>query len=208
MSNENEYKSVGAVILAAGFSSRMKMQKSFLKYDDNRVFIQKIIDNFLEFGCHNISITYNATLLGWSDIQNYFKENQSIHFVPNQYPEYERFYSIKTGLNCISDSHYSFIQNVDNPFIESNILNAIYKNRTEIGFTVPVYNGKGGHPILLAQDTIIKIREEKENNLNFKEFLGTFYRKNVEVETDKIHININTEEDYNNYFPNHQLSTS
>jgi CTP:molybdopterin cytidylyltransferase MocA len=201
----SEYKSVGAVILAAGFSSRMKIQKPFLKYNENSVFIQKIIDNFLEFGCNIIVITVNNGIHEWKKIQDYYKENPSIFFIANQFPEFERFYSIKIGLGRVANSNFCFIHNVDNPFIDKGILNLIYENKFEKGYTVPVYNGIGGHPVLLSQNVIKRIIAEKDNNKNFKDVLGDFERKNVELDTDKIHININSPIEYEKYFPNQKL---
>lgn len=198
----SEYKSVGALILASGFSSRMKIQKPFLKYNDNVLFIQKVIDSFMEFGCNIIVITVNNNIHEWNNIRAQYKEDISILFVSNQYPEYERFYSIKTGLRRVTDSNYCFIHNVDNPFIDNGILSSIYENKYENGYTVPVYNGKGGHPVLLAQKVINRIIAENENHKNFKEILGEFERKNVEMQTDKIHININSPIEYERYFPN------
>jgi molybdenum cofactor cytidylyltransferase len=202
--SENE-KSVGAVILAAGYSSRMKIPKSFLRYDEKSVFIDKIIDSFLEFECNKIIITINEEINGWVYLKNKYKDNDSIEFVENQHPEYERFFSIKTGLENIENLDYCFIQNTDNPFIDIDILNKIFKNRFDEGYTVPIYQRKGGHPILLGKKVIQKIKDSDNFNVNFKDFLNGFSRKNVDVDSNKIHININTQEEYNKYFERNEI---
>lgn len=197
---KNNGKSVGAVILAAGFSSRMKQQKPFLKFDENKFFINKIIDNFMEFGCDKIIVTFNEGVSQWNEFINQFDNNSSIQFVPNKHPEYERFYSIKTGLEYIGNPDYCFIQNVDNPFIDYDILKTIYLSRTDSGYTVPIYDAKGGHPVLLGKYVIQQIKDENNIDKNLKEYLNRFERINAEVNSDKIHININTQEEYDKFF--------
>ena len=196
------HKSVGALILAAGFSSRMKTPKPFLQYDAEKVFIEKIIDDYLEFGCKKIIITINEEHKEWNEIRSKFKGNDSIQFVVNRIPEYERFYSIKIGLENLDNMDYCFIQNVDNPFIERKILDMIYEERFKEGYTVPYFLGSGGHPVLLGTNVIKQIQLEKNTDQNFKEFLTGFQRKNVHVYTNRIHININTQEEYERYCKN------
>ena len=199
--------SVGAVILASGFSSRMKQQKPFLRFDDNTFFINKIIENFIEFGCDRIVITINEEVSQWNEFISQFDNNPSIQFVPNKHPEYERFYSIKTGLEYIGNPDYCFIQNVDNPFIDYDILKIIYLSRTDSGYTVPIYEGKGGHPVLLSKCVNQQIKDENNIHLNLKEFLTRYERINAEVNSGKIHVNINTQEEYDKIFSsNKQLS--
>ena len=192
--------SVGAVILASGFSSRMNRQKPFLRFDDNKFFINKIIENFIEFGCVRIVITINEEVSQWNEFISQFDNNPSIQFVPNKHPEYERFYSIKTGLEYIGNPDFCFIQNVDNPFIDYDILKTIYLSRTDNGYTVPIFEGKGGHPVLLSKCVIRQIKDENNFDVNLKEYLTRFERKNAEVNSGKIHININTQEEYDKFF--------
>ena len=191
---------VGAVILAAGFSSRMKSPKSLLKFDTERVFIEKIIDDFFNFGCKKIVVTINPEVREWDSVIEKYKSWNSVLFKVNDSPESERFYSIKKGLESIGEVDYCFIHNTDNPFLDKEIFAKIYKGNSETGYTVPVNNGRGGHPILLSKNVIENIIKEQEIEINFKEFLKDYERINVEVRTDKIHININTKEEYEKYF--------
>ncbi len=202
MSNlRNGNDSFGAVILAAGFSSRMKTLKPFLRFDEKRVFIEKIIDDYLEFGCNRIVITINEQVKEWNTFKNKFADKMdSIQFIANIHPEYERFFSIKTGLEFLDNQNFCFIHNADNPFIGNQLLNIIFEKRTDEGYTVPCYQGKGGHPVLFGSKVIKKIKDEQYINVNLKEFLTDFERINVEVDSDKIHININTQEEYEKYF--------
>ena len=48
------------VILAAGFSSRMKQAKFSLKFDNNRTFLEKIIEEYQTFAGKEIIVVLNS----------------------------------------------------------------------------------------------------------------------------------------------------
>jgi molybdenum cofactor cytidylyltransferase len=187
-------ESTAALILAAGESKRMNWPKSLLPFDKDRSFIDKIIDEYENFGINKIVITSN------SDNAQMIEINPNVQVIKNEHPEYERFYSIKIGLEKVGDCQYCFIQNVDNPFICETILNVLFENRINNGCAIPVFQGKGGHPVLIGDEVITKIAQLNQYDLNFKDFLKDFPANRVEVDDDTVLININSPEDYNRYF--------
>ncbi|OGU60484.1 MAG: hypothetical protein A2X64_08465 [Ignavibacteria bacterium GWF2_33_9] len=201
----NTHNKIGAVVLAAGFSSRMKSPKPFLKFDPRRVFIEKIIDDFVVFGCSKIVVTINPEIQDWKDIIENYKSRNSVIFKVNDSPDNERFYSIKTGIESIGDMDYCFIHNSDNPFLDNDILKFIYAGKSDTGYTVPCNEGKGGHPVLLGKHVMNNILAEKDIGTNFKEFLKNYERINVNVGTNKILININTQKEYEQYFKRYKI---
>src|SRR3989339_250483 len=114
--------------------------------------------------------------------------------------EYERFYSIKLGLEKIGKCDFCFIQNIDNPFVNKSVLNKLYENKSKNGGIIPVIQDKGGHPVLLGSEVISYIVRTKELNLNFKEVINEFPGNRVEVADNSILININSLEEYQKYF--------
>jgi len=54
-----DQNSVCAVIPATGMPSRMKTYKPLLKFDKNQTFIEKKVDEFLNFGCNQIIVVTN-----------------------------------------------------------------------------------------------------------------------------------------------------
>ena len=55
------YKSnISAIILSAGFSKRMKMNKTELRFDNNHNFFQKITEEYLNFGCKEVIVVMNS----------------------------------------------------------------------------------------------------------------------------------------------------
>ena len=188
------------IILAGGISNRFGMPKPFLSFDSNSSFLEKIVSVYQEFGCCDVVLVMNQkhSPLFCSTIPELFRSK--IKIIYNSRTELGRFYSIKLGVDSLTDSDYCFIQNIDNPFTDTNILKLLFESREENSYVSPAHLNKGGHPILLPRMIISKIREEKNIERNTKEFLNQFNKINVGVKNDKVLANINTPEDYEIYF--------
>ncbi|MBL6964802.1 MAG: NTP transferase domain-containing protein [Bacteroidetes bacterium] len=192
-----EPENVGAIILAAGNSKRMNSWKPFLKLDENSTFLEKIMSTFLHWGCQEIVVVINK------DVQN--QHEYFVHFpekvtcVLNEHLEFERFYSVKLGLQAIEKSDFCFIQNVDNPFIDGHILDLIYQHRSNEEWVSPVFENQGGHPVLLNLENINCISHWPVDSANLKEVLNTMECKKVEMQDDRVLVNINNPEEYAKY---------
>lgn len=171
------------------------MPKFALRFNNQITFLEKIINNYKEFGCKQIVVVLNregVSVLNQKDV----KLSGSIKVVINEHPEWERFYSIKTGVKSLNNCYPVFIHNVDNPFVNLNVLNSLFCEISESNFVVPIFKNKGGHPILLSKKVIKNIISEEKNNLNFRDFLKGFEKKIVEVDDERIIVNINSEKEY------------
>jgi molybdenum cofactor cytidylyltransferase len=195
-----ETRKAGVVILAAGRSERMKELKAFLHYDENTRFIEKIISTYSAWGCREIVVVTSMESL--ERMKQTGIVPSEVTMVVNDHMEYERFYSVKLGLAAIHSSSFCFIQNVDNPFIDSQILDLIYEHRSHEKYVSPVFKGKGGHPVLLNRENMNRICKWIVNSANFKEVLGTLECRNVEMPDDRVLININSPEEYQRFFYN------
>jgi len=192
------------IILAAGLSNRMGKKKPLLQFNDELTFLEKIVSVYKSWGIEKPVVVVNRDVL--------FKVNQlksqwleDCKFVLNQYPDYGRFYSIKVGLEKVKYNSPVFIQNVDNPFVNQCILQLLFDQLAKDDFAVPVYKGKGGHPVLLSEKVITDIIAEKEHGLNLRDFLKDYSRQEVEVDDETVLVNINTMEEYGNYFRNYKF---
>ncbi len=190
-----EEKNISVIILAAGFSSRMKFPKPFLIWEKNITFLEKIVNEYKTFGCNRIIVVLNKSNMEYYNTKGCYFLND-IQITINEFPEYERFYSIKLGLDSINKALYCFIQNVDSPFIDFGILSKLYKNRQENVYLVPAYKNKKGHPILLSRSIIESIKNETDYTLNFKDVISGFDKKVVEMESGRFLFDINTRGDY------------
>jgi molybdenum cofactor cytidylyltransferase len=187
----------GVVILAAGKSERMKSLKGLLSFDKRRSFIGKIISVYQNWGCKEIIVVTNE--MATAMFKRSVPETGNVTLIINDHLEYERFYSVKLGLAAIRTSEYCFIQNVDNPFIDSQILELIYAHRSDEKYVSPVFKNKGGHPVLLNRKNMKDICNGNDNSANFKDVLKTMECLNVEMPDDRVLININSPEEYNKF---------
>jgi len=188
-------KPCSAVILAAGRSSRMGVPKFALKFNNQTTFLEEIIDKYNSFGCNKIVVVVNSEGVSVLD-ENKIKLSDKIKIVINEHLEWERFYSIKLGLKKSNSYHPVFIHNVDNPFVNPNILSSLFDEITVTNFVVPEFKNKGGHPILVSEKIIKNIISEEKNDLNFRDFLKRFEKKNIEVDDERILVNVNSEKEY------------
>lgn len=192
------------VILAAGLSNRMGKKKPLLRFNNELTFLEKIVSVYKSWGVEKPVVVVNRDVL--------FKINQlksqwleDCKFVLNQHIGYGRFYSIKLGLQNIMKNLPVFIHNVDNPFVNHCVLQLLFNQLGKGDFAVPVYKGKGGHPVLLSEKVITDIIAEKKHDLNFRDFLKGYSRQEVEVDDETVLVNINTVEEYGMYFRNYKF---
>lgn len=191
-------KNCSVIILAAGRSSRMGKPKFLLDLSNGPSFLEKITHGYNEFSILNIVVILNSD--GMTQIKKHLQNLPSqTQIVLNRHPEFGRFYSIKTGLQFVNHN-YTFIHNVDNPFARLKVLEQIYNAKSEAEVIKPVYKGKGGHPVLISKQVIDKIVNEKNLDINFQEFLKRFPTKRVDVNDDSILLNINSHNEYLEFY--------
>lgn len=183
----------GALILAAGDSSRMKFPKPLLKFTENLTFIEKIVSVYSDWGCPKICVVTNAGLAGHDVFMSF---SPPVEIVINPHPELERFYSAKTGVKRMAGLEYCFLQNADNPFTGMEILNEIFKHRNTERHVKPVFKGKGGHPVLLNRKIMQIIESFPDDKANLKDVLKNFPALEVNINSSKILLNINTPGEY------------
>ncbi|MFH0865326.1 MAG: NTP transferase domain-containing protein [Bacteroidota bacterium] len=184
------------VILAAGLSERMGLMKPLLKFNEKEIFLSHIIAEYEKLGSQEIIIVTNETVV--NEIDKTSLRNAEI--VINKNPASGRLHSIKIGLNLLKTKNACFIHNTDNPFVNQPLLHKMTLSVNDNNIVVPVYKGKGGHPILIGRKVIEHICKQKQTDADLRELLKYFERINVQTTDEKILCNINSMEDYNKYF--------
>jgi CTP:molybdopterin cytidylyltransferase MocA len=197
-------KNKNVIILAGGESSRLNFPKPFLPFNSVHNFLEKIIYEYVNFGCNKIIIVLNKTIFSSSNVNN-IKNIFDVSLIINEHPEFGRFYSLKLGVNALIENKFCFIQNIDNPFIDSELLNLLYYSKYYGDYCVPYYNSRGGHPILINNKIIQRIKSESRIDLNIKDILKEYNRIEVQVQNEKCLANINTLDDYRFNF-NYELN--
>jgi len=187
------------VVLAAGKSARMGVPKFNLKFNSTHTFVEHIAHEYYDLGCKEIMVVVNES--GYSFIkESIFDFPENVKIVINKHPEWDRFYSVKRGLQNLFEIQPTFIVNVDNPFVNRHINMALIKEIEEVDHVCPVYENKGGHPVLLSHRIIRNIVNAKQNQLNFREYLNNYSKKTIEVDDENILVNINTPDEYQRIF--------
>lgn len=139
---------ISAIILSAGYSSRMMDFKPLLHIGDMSI-LEKAICNFKNLGINDIKVVTgfrNAELLPIID-----KLGAISIFNPN----YDKgmFSSVTAGIKSLGESIEAFfILPVDNPVIKFSTLSEMiyYYKEYNCHILYPKFNGKRGHPPLIS----------------------------------------------------------
>jgi molybdenum cofactor cytidylyltransferase len=192
-------RNFSVVIIAAGNSQRMGMPKLGLKFDASTSFAEKIIGTILEIEPLECILVINHVGLELIHREG-IKIPDKVKIVINEYPEKGRFYSLQCGLKSLSFQGNVLITNIDNPYINKNICLKMLRQFSDFDYIYPVFNGKGGHPLLINKTITEEILLQNNTQKNLKEFLQIYRKKMIKVSDHKVLININTPEDYNSIF--------
>ena len=192
-------KNTSVLILAGGESSRMGQPKAFLNYDEGNTFLEKIVREYIKAGISKIILVINPTSHGIQDKLAVSSIIEKISVIYNKNPERGRLFSIKLGLTKLDKTDHCFIQNIDNPFISSELIKRMIPLIENESYVSPTYNRKGGHPVLLSNTICRHIININDPSATLRTILRNF-NKVVMPANKEVLININTEEDFYNYF--------
>jgi CTP:molybdopterin cytidylyltransferase MocA len=192
-------ENTSAIILAAGKSERMGIPKFMLRHADGQTFLQKLVSEFLFFGCRQVVAVLNA-----NGCLNLFHQTINLpvemRLVENSHPEWGRLYSLKLAVDRATPAEHLFISNIDNPFMNVELLESLYQYAEQADYIMPEYQGRGGHPILISRKVAEDIRALTSYSGHLKEFLMRYSNVRVEVNNHLVLANINTMDDYQKYF--------
>lgn len=190
-------KSASVIILTAGISSRMQTDKAFLKLDSRQTFLEKIVETYVNWGADEIVVVTNKYLVDKIRAQNHMPEKLTV--VVNEHLEYGRFFSVKLGLQALKTKSCCFIQNIDNPFTSAATLDLLFDNKEDDVTVVPVFEHRGGHPVLPGTQIINHLLAHKKNDEILKDYLYRFKVKKVETDRADVLTNINNPEEYHKF---------
>ncbi|TAL39301.1 MAG: nucleotidyltransferase family protein [Spirochaetes bacterium] len=187
---------VAAIVLAAGYSSRMGGAfKPLLKLGDYTV-VERAVMAHLDAGIRDVRVVtgYRADEVAAA------VKHLDIGVVVNRNFEKGMFSSIQAGVATLASTVQAFfIMPVDIPFIEPATIRTILDAHEKhgCGITVPIYRERKGHPPLIAGRYAAEIMKSSAPDglrgiLNSHETEA----RNVEVDDEAILLDIDTPEDY------------
>ncbi len=185
-----------AIIAAAGDSTRMGTPKALLRHSSGSNFAGFLVNSYKLFGCAPVVLVVNPQL-ELPEIQS-----DCFELIVNPQPSRGRSYTIMLGLHKVPEGSPCFIHNVDNPFMEHELHDAMIGKSAPDNYVVPVFNGHGGHPILLGS-SIADILRNRNDISDFRQVLHDFHRVEIPYDDKRILLNINSPEDYDQYFFGH-----
>lgn len=188
-------ESVTAILLAAGKSTRMGKLKSLLTWGEYTL-IEYQVNSLL-----NSKIDQVIVVLGHrnQELTNYI-DKFPINIVVNEDYTLGKSTSIKKGMNSVSNNESDFLfLSVDQPrkpeLIDS-LIDFHFQNKSLISY--PIYNNRGGHPIIFNRAFKTEIENINECTFGLKNIITNNSEKvkRLELYNNQCLIDLNIYEDY------------
>ena len=186
---------ISAILLAAGQSKRMNGENKLTKKIQGIPLIKLSVKNILAS-----SISELIVVVGYQKeiIEKLIDRHEKIKFVFNKDFESGMAFSIKTGLNHLSNNTEAFFICLgDMPMVNSNIYNQLIKFRNQKNIIVPTYNGQQGNPVLFNKSMKEKVMDIS-GDIGAKKILELNKNKilNLEINDQSITRGFNTQGDF------------
>lgn len=186
---------IASVIISAGYSSRMKSFKPFLKFGETTT-IEKVVDTHMRAGIKDIYVVVGHRGAEVIEKLKYIR----VTCVLNENYSEGMFSSIQKGVEALDESIDAFfMQPVDIPLIKEHTLEVLISEylRSEKGIVYPTFCKQKGHPPLIdcKYNEIIR-SSDREGGL--KRLLAGFESDvlYVPVSDEAILRDMDTQEDY------------
>lgn len=182
---------ITGIILASGFSKRMKKDKLLISLGGQTI-IEYVINAAVNSNLDRIILVYRK-----EDVKKIAQKYQ-IETLYNNNSHLGQSQAMKLGIEATNDeTSFMFIMG-DQPFITTSLINKLiseYKN-TELPISVPFYNGNRGMPIIISneyRDKLLKVEGDKGG----RDIISKNHNKVHRVYMDdiKLGIDIDTPED-------------
>ncbi len=187
---------IGAVVLAAGKSERMKQNKLLLHLNG-----KTLIENVLD-ALETAEINVQVIVLGHKleEIVEIIKPRlERVKIALNVNYEKGMISSFQTGLIVISNVDAAFLILGDQPIMDPNFLKAMVQRmdtNSEALIVCPIHNGKKGHPLLFRQELFGEIMNLGETQ-TIQDVINAHLDKLLLIEAPEWSlIDIDTPEDY------------
>ena len=188
---------LGAIVLAAGASTRMKKQKMLLPYGDETI-IERVIKNIksvIEFNIHVVLGSH------FEEISKKISNLQVDICINENYPD-GMLSSVIRGFDAVSENVKAVLvflgdQPQTPPEVSRKVLPAW--SESEKGIIIPTFDGRRGHPTLIETGYRDEIRN-LDKNQGLRQLMKIFQDDVYEVECGRNEIlrDIDTPEDYQN----------
>ncbi len=150
-----------AVILAAGFSSRMGRDKARLPIPGGGWFLSRLAQTFLAAGCPEVMAVVGP--LGDEVHSAAAREHLSIRFVVNPDPSRGQLSSLQEALSVLAGHapRGLLVAPVDQPLVTADTVRRVVEewSRSTAPIVRPSCRGRHGHPVLFDARVLVELRE-------------------------------------------------
>lgn len=186
-----------AVILAAGFSTRMGRCKAGLSHPDSQTLLSYQIEQWQRANFWPIVI------LGEHNAADHGLCLPADQIVVNSDPNAGKTHSIRLGLAALPpECSVVAIAAVDQPRPSALYQELLAAHQSQENLvTVPTYNGKLGHPILFSTELLPRLHQITEETKGLRQVITemAYHLGRVEVATPEILVDLNTPGAYQDY---------
>lgn len=169
---------LSAVILCAGYSSRMGAFKPLLHFGEQTA-LELLVNTYLQCGIEDIIVVIGYKAEDTMEKLSHLKVKWTINSNYNE----GMYSSIKAGVMKIEeDSKGFFLNPVDIPFIKTKTIESIRLEylKDEKDIIYPLFNGKRGHPPLISTKYNKHILEDA-SNYGLRNLLNSYAENSIEV---------------------------
>ncbi len=140
-------KTMAALVLAAGESSRMGRDKALLEYR-GKTFLEAILSNLREAGINEIAVVLGHHA---SDIERGANLTGARVVINAEYKRGQAS-SFQAGLHVLADVDGVLLCLVDHPAAGPDVMRTLVARFFETGapVVIPVYHGRRGHPVIIG----------------------------------------------------------
>ena len=186
---------VAAIVLAAGAGRRMGGRPKALLTVDGETFLARVVRTCRDGGCDEIWVVAPPEPPAVLALARSVKA----HAVVNPDPERGMLSSVQIGVSAVEHAAAGTVSclvfPVDHPRVQASTVAALLAARDQASATVwlrPVFNGRGGHPILIpgSATTGILDRDPREPLRDALRGIG-LEPLDVPVDDPGIHANVN-----------------
>ena len=188
---------IGAVLLAAGESSRMGQLKAQLPWEGTTL-LQHQVGALALGGCTDIVVVLGHR---HEELSPLLEGLPKVRWIHN--PDYllGKTTSLKTGLRAIAGSGPQFflVLNVDQPRSVGIVTKVIEHQSTgDHLITIPCHKGKGGHPVAIHSALIPELADVTEESEGMKAVMRHHVAQThrLELGDPELLLDLNTPEDY------------
>ncbi len=183
---------ITGIILASGYSKRMREDKLLMEIDGTRM-IELVIEKCKKSSLDNIILVYRT-----SDIKK-IGEKYNIQTLYNPKAHLGQSEGLKLGVKASKDSEaYMFLVG-DQPFITTQLIDKLILEYrlSKASIVVPYYNGSRGMPTIFSsmlKDELLKVQGDKGGRGIIEKNIDLI--RKVHIYDKKLGMDIDTPEDF------------